>query len=66
MLLFKTGMLRFHISDKDRLKAVVSKWLNRSTGVGVLGLENETAQVRILAFFCLCMCGNVAKGLFIF
>ena len=37
-------------------------------------MENETAQVRFLAFFffiviiffCLRMCGNVAKGLFIF
>ena len=39
-------------------------------------MENETAQVRILAcpsdfyyyyfFLCVCICGEVAKGLFIF
>ena len=51
-----------------RLKAIVFQWYSRSVGV-----ENETAQVRILAclsifyyFYYFSMCGKMAKGLFIF
>ena len=49
------------------LKAIVSQWYSRSFGV-----ENETAQIRILAclsyfyyYFCVCVCMWKGSGRFV-
>ena len=56
-LLFKTGMLSFHIRDIDmiykhfRLKAVVSQWLHRCTTVGVFVWKQDGAGSNLGMFF---------------
>ena len=66
-----------HISDIDiickhfRLKAIGSKWLHRCSAIGVFVWKTrwrrfESWHVFFFCSFCLCMCGNVKKGSFIF